>query len=160
MHRFHFLPGTQSSRVENEAYFPIRVVFDSAMGTNRFAGFYFGARNLLEFTIDQTSGRVKEFQIVTCDRYHIFEEECTIPSATNFGGISFTGPQHNDCDTFFVEVYSNCFRILLSFAAPAVQYAVGQVLFGLDEGGELVSLTITNITPDDITHTISELQSD
>ena len=160
MNKITFYDNNQTSRLELEDYFPLRVVFDSAIGNNRFIGFYSGDKNLLEFSVDRQSGILRKFQIVTCENYQIIDSERSIPAPSKTGTVAFNYSPHNDCDTFVLSTYNNCIEISLSSDAVFEYYAVGQVLFGVNQNNNLISVIVTEATKEELSHLIYELQCD
>ena len=149
---------TQGSFLEHETYFPLRVIFDPSIGNNRFVGFYAGDTNLLEFAVDRTTGLIRKFQVVACDNYHVYDEERILPTTSLGGSVGLKNPPHNDCNVFLISVFNNCIDITISDNEAAEYYAEGQVLFGIDNTHNLVSIIITDVTEEDRSHIISELQ--
>ena len=158
MNRIRILDNHHNSIIEHEEYLPLRIIFDSSIGGNKFVGFYFGNKNLLELTVDNETSLVKKIQLVLCENYRVFNESLEIPCPEKAGTISLDFPERNDCDCFETRVYSNCIRISISAAATTSYYAMGQVLFGVGANANLSTLIITNVTDDDISHLISELK--
>jgi hypothetical protein len=157
MNQITIYDDKQTSRVELEEYFPLRIVFDPAIGHNRFVGFYYGDKSLLEFTVDRQSGIVRQFQIVICENYQIKDSKRDIPVASETGVIALNYPAHFDCDTFILSAYRNCVEIALSSEAANEHYAVGQVLFGINRTHELVSIIVTGVTEEEMSHLENEL---
>jgi len=148
----------QVSCIECIEYFPLRVVFDPSIGGNHFVGFYGGEDNLLEFTVSNTN-EVKKFQVVTCKDYEFIDTNFAPPHTEKSGCIKLSYPQHNDCDSFKLSVYSDSIHIILSANLATKYYEMGQVFFGVNDDNDLVSLLITNLNADEIQHTMFELQA-
>ncbi|MCF0106941.1 MAG: hypothetical protein HUJ53_09275 [Holdemanella sp.] len=159
MNNITFIEKTMLSHIECEEYFPLRVVFDSVIGNNRFVGFYHGTENLLEFAVDRESGIVKKMQIVNCKNYEIFDREYSILTVEKNGSIAISYPQHNDCEIFELQVYTNCVLLKLSSKSVSNCYAVGQVEFGIDCYGQLATILIADCDEQTISHIIYELKS-
>ena len=66
-------------------------------------------------------------------------------------------PQHNDCDSFSARVFRNAVNIVLSNESVKRTIKCGQVLFGLSCDNDLVSVTVVEMTADEVAHTIEEL---
>ncbi len=160
MNKITFYDKNQTSHLELEDYFPLRVVFDSAIGSNRFIGFYSGEKSFLEFTVDRQSGILRKFQIVTCENYQVIDSEKSIPAPSKTGTVAFNYSPHIDCDIFALSAYNNCVEISLSSDTVFEYYAVGQVLFGVNQNHNLVSVIVTDVTKEALSHLIYELQCD
>ena len=159
MSKITFLNDTQSSYTEREDYFSLRVVYDPSIGNNRFIGFYYHDTDLLEFTVNRQTDLVKEMQIVISNHYEVINENRPIPMASGAGSICLSHPQHNDCDTFAMKIYNNCFEIIISSKPTEKYFSMGQILFGFDNEENLVSLIVTDVSEADINHAITELQT-
>ena len=160
MNELSFSEIAQVSHIECEEYFPLRVVFDSSIGENRFVGFYCGEDSLLEFTVSRETNAVKKLQIVTCRDYKINDTNLVLPQHHKSGCIHLANSQHNDCDLFSMSIYADGIVINISQKDISKYYAMGQVLFGVGEDNELISLVITNLSVDERSHAIVELQAE
>lgn len=147
----------QVSNIECKEYFPLRVIFDSSVGGNRFVGFYGGDSNLLEFTVNSNTNAILKLQVVTCNNFEFLETNLLLPHPEKSGCVHLKNPQRNNCDTFSLTVYADGISIKISSASAGKYYAMGQVIFGVSDDNELVSLAITKLSADAISHTKSEL---
>jgi len=160
MNELSFSEISQVSHIECEEYFPLRVVFDSSIGENRFVGFYGGEASLLEFAVSRETNAIKKLQIVTCKNYEIVDANLILPQHHKSGCIHLANSQHNDCDSFSMSIYADGIVIKISKRAVSKYYAMGQVLFGVGEDNELIALVITNLSANERFHTIVELQAE
>jgi hypothetical protein len=149
-------PGTIPSHIVNEEYFPLRVVYDPSIESIRFVGFYYKDTDLLEFTVDRKTGAVKEMQIVVCSHFQ-FVNNIFPPEYASESVIHLDYAQHNDCDVFNVTVFRNAVQIIVSSQTVAGISKCGQVTYGISATGELVSVLVSNMSTEDITHTKAEL---
>ena len=149
-------PGTILSHIEDEEYFPLRVVYDPSIESIRFVGFYYKDTDLLEFTVDRETGTVKEMQIVVCSHFQIVDDEFPTEDARE-SVIHFNYPQHNDCEVFNLTVFRNAVQVTVSDQAASVFSKCGQVTYGISATGNLVSVLVTNMSTEDIAHTKAEL---
>lgn len=154
-----FAVGMRSSHVECEDYFPVCVVYDSSAEESRFIGFYFENSDLLEFIVNRESGLLKKMQVVVCDHYEIFEEPLQIPTTSVDSLIHLSFPPHNECDYFVMRIFTNCIQIKLSKDSAIEYRKCGQVLFGLDQNQNLVSVIIEQMTAAEIEHAVQELRA-
>ena len=160
MNNFSITGASQASYVECEEYFPLRVIFDPSIGENHIVGFYGGEDNLLEFTVNSNTNIITKFQIVTCKNFDIIGSNLDLPDYEMSGSIHLDAPQHNNCDTFTMSVYADSIMIKLSANTTRRYYAMGQVLFGISDDNEIVTLIITELSAREIAHSIFELQAD
>ncbi|MBQ3952548.1 MAG: hypothetical protein II803_00970 [Firmicutes bacterium] len=149
-------PGTILSHIENEDYFPLRVVYDPSIESIRFIGFYYKDTDLLEFTVDRETGAVKEMQIVVCSHFQFVDNEFLTEDASE-AVIHLNYAQHNDCDVFNLTVFRNAVQIIVSSQTASMFSKCGQVTYGMSAAGDLVSVLVTNMSAEDIAHTQSEL---
>ena len=149
-------PGTILSHIENEDYFPLRVVYDPSIESIRFVGFYYGNTDLLEFTVDRETGLIKEMQIVVCSHFQFVDDEFLTDDASE-SVIHFNYAQHNDCNVFNLTVFRNAIQIIVSNQTASVFSRCGQVTYGISSSGELVSVIVSNMSVEDIAHTKAEL---
>ena len=149
-------PGTLLSHIEDEEYFPLRVVYDPSIESIRYVGFYFGDTDLLEFTVDRKTGLVRKMQIVVCSHFQFVDEEY-LPEETADAVLYFNYAKHTDCSTFRLTIFNNSVQVIISDINASVFYRCGQVIYGLSSTGELISVLVTDMSAEDIAHTQSEL---
>ena len=149
-------PGSFPSHLENEMYFPLRVIYDSSIESIRFVGFYYEESDLLEFTVDKETGLIREMQIVMCSHFQFIDDDYQ-PAEANTSLISLDYAQHNDCNTFDFTVFNNAFYIIISNETATAFYKYGQVTYGISDSGELVSILVDDLSSVDIAHTREEL---
>ena len=152
-----FLSNIIDLHVVNEDYFPVKAVYDPYVGSNEYVGFYFGDTDLLEFSADRETGSIKKITLVLCNHYEVLDTDFQSATVCESGSISLDLPQHNECDSFIVRVYRNAVDILLSQTTVQRIVKCGQVLFGLSDDNELVSVTFIEMSETDVAHTIEEL---
>lgn len=149
-------PGTVLSYIENEEYFPLRVVYDQSIESIRFIGFYFDNNDLLEFTVDRETGLIRKMQIVVCSHFKFVDEEYLLEEAAD-AVLFLNYAQHTDCNTFRLTVFKNAVQVIISDKDASAFFRCGQVIYGISSSGELISVLITNMSSEDIAHTQSEL---
>ena len=143
--------------VLNEDYFALKVVNDSSVESTKYVEFCFGDTDLLEFSLDRESNIIKKFLLVLCNHFEVLDVDFRSDIACESGSISINLPQHNDCITFSVKVYRNAVDIVLSSESVDKTIKCGQVMFGLSCDNDLVSVTVVEMTADEVAHTIEEL---
>ena len=149
-------PGTVLSHIENEEYFPLRVVYNSSIDSIRFVGFYYKDTDLLEFTVERETGLVRKMQIVVCSHFQFVDAEY-MAEDTETAKVYLNYAQHNDCSNFRLTVFKNAVQIIVSDKIASAFCKYGQVTYGVSSSGELISVLISNLSADDITHTKAEL---
>ncbi len=157
MNRLLFADKIINSHIENEEYFPLRVVYDSSIENTQFVGFYCGDSDLLELSIDTDSKVIKKLQLVICNHYDFTNDGFINDFDCSSGSIGFDFTQHNDCDLFHVTVYTNAVKVILSDAEPTKYFSCGQVVFGILDDNIISSVIVTGMSASEIEHTKSEL---
>ncbi len=152
-----FLRIINDLHVVNEDYFPVKAVYDPSVGSTKYVGFYYGDTDLLEFSLDRETNSIKKLMLVLCNHFKVLDTDFQSATVCESGSISLDLPQHNECDSFRVFVYRNAVDILLSQTTVQRIVKSGQVLFGLSDDNELVSVTVVEMSGTDIAHTIEEL---
>ena len=137
--------------IVNEDYFALKVVNDPSIESTKYVEFCFGDTDLLEFSLDRTNNTIKKFLLVLCNHFEVLDEEYRLDAACETGCILLDLPQHNDCDSF------SAVNIVLSNESVKRTIKCGQVLFGLSCDSDLVSVTVVEMTADEVAHTIEEL---
>ena len=152
-----FLNTNLNLDVVNEDYFALKVVNDTSVESTKHVGFYYRDTDLLEFSVDSKTNKIKKFLLVLCNHFEVLNEDLPASTIPETGCLSINLPQHNECNTFIVRVYKNAVDIRLSNLS--VQHAVksGQVIFGLSVDNDLVSVTVVDMTEQEVSHTIDEL---
>ena len=148
--------GTILSHIEDEEYFPLRVVYDPSIESIRFVGFYYEDTDLLEFTVDRETGLVRQLQIVVCSHFQFVDKEY-LPENADDAVIYLNYAQHIDCDIFSLTVFKNAVQVIISNKTASVFSRCGQVVYGMSSSGELVSVLVANMSSENIAHTQSEL---
>ena len=148
--------GTILSHIEDEEYFPLRVVYTPSIETIRFVGFYYGDTDLLEFTVDKATGAVRKMQIVVCSHFHFADDEY-LPEEADDAVLYLKYAQHTDCNTFQLTVFKNAVQVIVSEKPASVFSKCGQIIYGISSSGELVSVLVTNMSVENIAHTKAEL---
>lgn len=149
-------PGASLSHIEDEEYFPLRVVYDSSIESIRFVGFYYKDTDLLEFTVDRATGSVRKMQIVVCGHFQ-FEDDEYPPEDADESKVYLDYPQHNDCSIFRLTVFKNAVQVVISDKTASVFSKCGQVTYGMSSSGELISVLVSDMSAKDIAHTKAEL---
>lgn len=146
-----------NSKIKNEDYFPLCVVFDDTTENKCFLGLYFLDSDLLEFVTDPY-GNIKKMQLVICRHYNISKAEYQMNFCKKVGTVSLALDKHTDCDFFDVTVWSNAVTIKLSSNKVHKYYKSGNIVFGLDEENKIIFIAVVEMTSENIEHTICELE--
>lgn len=146
------------SHIEIEDYFSLRVVYDSSVEGICHIGFYNIDEDLLEISVNKDTGILKKIQVTICHNYKIIDTDLDISNIIpDSSDLKFELPDHNECTAFMMEIYNDSAYIKL-YQDPASRYIkCGQVLFGLSDANNIVSLIVTGLTETERTHITNEL---
>ncbi len=95
-------------------------------------------------------------QIVVCNHFQFVDDEC-FPEEADDAMLYLKYAQHTDCSTFQLTVFKNAVQIIVSNQTASKFSKCGQVIYGMSDTGDLVSVLITNMSAEDIAHTQLEL---
>ena len=147
-----------SSHIENEDYFSLRVVYESSTENIQHIGFYNSEEDLLELAVDKDSCLLQKLQMIICHHYSINDFPFDINSIDiKDEEIELKLQDHNECQSFYMHVYSNCAVITLSDTKASKHIKCGQILFGLNDADKIHSIIVTGLTKEDINHVKNEL---
>ena len=154
----YFEKGASNSAITNEDYFPLVVQYDNHKELSHYAEISFGDSNLIEFSYDGDY-KVTKFQVITCKNYHLKSYDFSIPTYTEAIARVYM-PDKRNSKSFDMIVYTNAVKILISSAEVSECYRHGNLLYGIAADGHLVSVTVCDMSEEDVKHTINELTID
>lgn len=112
---------------------------------------------MFEFSVDSKSKELKRFSLTLCNHYSIESGNIEEPEFFD-GAMVIIGPDKTECDTFQVKVYDNGVLIAVSPSPATKHLKCGQLIFGLTNSDELVSLYIIGLSTSEINHIKNELK--
>jgi len=142
---------------EKEDYFPIKVCRNNNIDNIKYVQYEKDEYNMLEFTLDRTTNEFCRFQLVIGNTFCVKDELLIHADTWEEGVATFDSPEVVKTELFDVLIYLNGVEIILSSAPVRKWLKTGNILFGLDSGGELGSIRIMNISADERQHIIDEL---
>lgn len=147
-----------ASQIENEDFFSLRVTYNSSSENIQHIGFYNGNEDLLELIVDKDSGLLQRIQLTLCNHYSFDDTPLDTGSfELNDEEVYLELLDHIECGSFNMNVYNNCAAIKLSDITPLKYVKCGQVVFGLDDSKNILSIIVTELTIDNINHIRNEL---
>ena len=147
---------TVFSEFIQEDYFPVIIEFSNEELNNLFIEFNYQDSDMFELSVNPNTFEIKRFSLTLCNHYAIKDASMKIPDYEE-GALSFIGPTTTECSLFEVVVYNDGVEIRTSAEPASRHLKSGQLLFALTDKGELASVLITDLTPDNLNHIKTEL---
>lgn len=148
---------TSCASAECKEYFPLYLWFDKSVENSEHIGLYYEDTDLLEFSVDSNTKMVRKMVLTLNKHYKIMQSETVFPSDCVNGTIALLMDQHMNCPVFFTTVYQNGIVISLSENIVDRSYRMDKIIVSTDEDDNIVKIFVTDLTPDEINHTIREL---
>lgn len=139
-----------------EEYFPAIVEFSPEELNNYFIEFNYKDSDMFELSVHPKTHTLKRFSLTLCNHYEIKEASMCLPPYVN-GTITITGPESTECKMFLAVVYTDGLQILLSNAPASYFYKTGQLIFAISEEGEVISVYLTDLAEEELSHLRNEL---
>ena len=153
----NLLTKTSYASVECKEYFPLYLWFDTSIENIEHIGLYHEDTALLEFSVDSNTKEIRKMVLTLNKNYKIMQSETVFPSDCMNGTIALLMDQHINCPVFCTTVYQNGIVITLSENIVNKSYRMDKIIVSADEDGNIVKIFVTDLTPDEINHTIREL---
>ena len=113
---------------------------------------------MFELSVNPETKELKRFTLTLCNHFTIENRPLTLPTY-EVGTLSIAGPDKTECATFSVKVFKDGLMIETSPKSASKYFKSGHLIFGLSSSDEVTSVYITDLTRDEITHVISELNA-
>ena len=136
---------TVFSEFIQEDYFPVIIEFSNEELNNLFIEFNYQDSDMFELSVNPNTFEIKRFSLTLCNHYAIKDASMKITDYEE-GALSFE-----------VLVYNDGVEIRTSAEPASRHLKSGQLLFALTDKGELASVLITDLTPDNLNHIKTEL---
>lgn len=150
--------GSDVASVENKEYFPLYLFFDKSVENIEHVGYYYNDTDLLEFSVDKESRAIRKIVLTLSQHYVISQSKVIVPSDCVIGSINMLVNSHIDCTTFLTTVHTNGIVIKLSDQKALKNYRMDKVILSLDEYDNITQVIILDLSPNNISHTIQELE--
>lgn len=144
------------SRFISEDYFPAIVQFSPEELNNHFIEYSYNDTDMFELVVDSENGIIKQFTLTLCNHFKEQDINMSIPDAKE-GSIYFNDTTDVQCDLFVLSIYKDGLHISISDKSAYTFLKCGQLIFALDDTDSLISLYITNLSSDDISHVLREV---
>ncbi|MCR5663198.1 MAG: hypothetical protein K6G50_13895 [bacterium] len=145
-----------SSCFKSEDYFPAIVQFSSEELNNRFVEFSYNDTDMFELIGSSKTGIIKQFTLALCNHFEEMDKPLIVPDAKE-GTMILNKNDTVQCEKFIVLIYKDGLRIDLSEKEACNLLKCGQLVFAFDESDSLVSLYVTDLSADDISHILQEV---
>ena len=150
--------GSDVASVENKEYFPLYLFFDKSVENIEHVGYYYNDTDLLEFSVDKESRAIRKIVLTLSQHYAISQSKVIVPSDCVIGSINMLVNSHIDCSTFLTTVHTNGIAIKLSDQKALKNYRMDKVILSLNEYDNITQVIILDLSPNNISHTIQELE--
>ena len=140
----------------SEEYFPAIIEFSSEELNNHFIEFNYKDTDMFELSVHPKTHALKRFSLTLCNHYE-FSEALLESPVCDEGTLYITGPDSTECSTFDATVYKNGMRIVLSDVAADKYIKSGNLVFALTDKNEVVSVSLIDLSEQEISHIKSEL---
>lgn len=146
------------SRIENEEYFPLKLVFEQERRSLSYFVLCHGSYDLLELACEEATGILRRVTLVICSQYSVSDRCLPQIRCASDGRIRIDGSLKEEVPTFSVTLFSDGIEILLSSERPSFYVRTGQLVLGLDELHSLLMLQVSGMSDADLLHTKDELR--
>lgn len=155
--KYKFDASTQmESTFIAEEYFAAIINFSSEELNNHFIEFNYKNTDMFEISVHPESHVIKSFTLTLCNHFMVIHKDMSIPNYID-GTMMIDGPDTIECETFMVNIYNNGIRIKLSDQKTKVCYKSGNIIFAINNNGELTEVYLINLTKTDVNHAKNEL---
>ena len=134
------------------------VEFSSEELNNHFLEFNFKDTDMFELSVHPKTHALKRFTLTLCNHYKIMETALDCPICED-GSLFIEGPDSTECNTFLLQVYNNGVRVKLSDSPVNMNIKSGNLIFSLSGDKELISVIISDLTENELSHIRKELMA-
>ena len=148
---------THISRVEQQDYFALTILWDEQKEPAKHYGFYFQETGLLEFSTPWESNHIQKMVLVLCRDFEVIHSK--LPAIKNAEPVlaCIDGRDHVDVDMLKTIVYSDGLIIQLAAGVPVKTFQYGNVYFMTDNENKPLRIQISNMSDAAVAHTVREL---
>lgn len=141
-----------------EEYIPLKFISNEKNGSLDYARYSKGDKSLLEFAFDTTTKQLYRILLVLCEDFSINECCFSLPDIFESGSLLFDHSIDKECSIFHCEVFKDAINLKLSESKFNKSIISDNILWEIDDKNELISVTLFNLSHEEIEHTITELQ--
>lgn len=113
---------------------------------------------MLEFAFDTNTKQLYRILLVICENFSIKECCFSLPDIFESGSLLFDHSIDKECSIFHCEVFKDAITLKLRENKVNKSIISGNILWEIDNKNELISVTLFNLSNEEIKHTITELQ--
>ncbi|MBQ9330956.1 MAG: hypothetical protein IJ221_08295 [Oscillibacter sp.] len=140
-------------------YIPLQVRTEKECREVEYCSFRKSDTSLLELAFDQTDQLVHRITLLLCADYRQTAEEYQLPADCVKGDLLMDSSTDIDTAVFSCVIYSNAVRITVSDLPVCKSVLADNIVWGLSEHSELVSLCLIDETGKASEHCNLELSS-
>ena len=118
------------SRIENEEYFPLKLVFEQERRSLSYFVLCHGSYDLLELACEEATGILRRVTLVICSEYSVSDRCLPQIRCASDGRIRIDGSLKEEVPTFSVTLFRDGIEILLSSERPSFYVRTGQLVLG------------------------------
>ena len=141
-----------------EEYIPLKFISNEKNGSLDYARYSKGDKSLLEFAFDTTTKQLYRILLVLCEDFSINECCFSLPDIFESGSLLFDHSIDKECSIFHCEVFKDAINLKLSESKFNKSIISDNILWEIDDKNELISVTLFNLSHEEIEHAITELQ--
>lgn len=141
-----------------EEYIPLKFISNEKNASLDYARYSKGDKSLLEFAFDTNTKQLYRILLVLCEDFSINEYCFSLPDIFESGSLLFDDSIDKECSIFHCEVFKDAITLKLSESKFNKSIISDNILWEIDDKNELISVTLFNLSHEEIEHTITELQ--
>lgn len=141
-----------------EEYIPLKFISNENNNSLDYVRYSKGDKSLLEFAFDTNTKQVYRILLVICENFSIKECCFSLPDIFESGSLLFDHSIDKECSIFHCEVFKDAITLKLRETKVNKSIISGNILWEIDDKNELISVTLFNLSNEEIEHTITELQ--
>ena len=141
-----------------EEYIPLKFISNEKNKSLDYARYSKGDKSLLEFAFDTNTKQLYRILLVLCEDFSINECCFSLPDIFESGSLLFDHSIDKECSIFHCEVFKDAINLKLSESKFNKSIISDNILWEIDDKNELISVTLFNLSHEEIEHAITELQ--
>lgn len=141
-----------------EEYIPLKFISNEKNESLDYARYSKGDKSLLEFAFDTNTKQLYRILLVLCEDFSINECCFSLPDIFESGSLLFDHSIDKECSIFHCEVFKDAINLKLSESKFNKSIISDNILWEIDDKNELISVTLFNLSHEEIEHAITELQ--
>lgn len=141
-----------------EEYIPLKFISNENNNSLDYVRYSKGDKSLLEFAFDTNTKQLYRILLVICENFSIKECCFSLPDIFESGSLLFDHSIDKECSFFHCEVFKDAVTLKLRESKVNKSIISDNILWEIDNKNELISVTLFNLSNEEIEHTITELK--